>query len=227
MTHHSVAQRFTVSLAGGCVFAALAAILTLAKAAIPFPLIPYLQIDFSEIPILIAFFLFGPVSATISAVIQWIFLNVQGSDAPLGPMIKLIAIMSMLGGFAFGNAVYRRIRHDGNRPAVALSVMFGGGILWRVIAMTLVNYVVLLYVGPLFFGADYLSYARFTLEHTTGWRFGNNFIVLTYTLIFTAIYNIINLIVAAIPAGLIITPVTKSFKHITSIEAWLIRSIHS
>jgi len=223
----SVVQRFTVSLAGGSVFAALAAIMTLAKASIPFPLIPYLQIDFSEIPILIAFFLFGPVSATISAVIQWIFLNVQGSDAPLGPMIKLIAIMSMLGGFAFGNVLYKRIRHDGNRPALAISLMFGGGMLWRVVAMTLVNYVVLLYVGPVFFGADYLGFAKFTLEQTTGWRFGNDFMVLGYTLIFTAVYNIISLIVAAIPAGLIITPVTKSFKHITSVEAWLVRSTRS
>ena len=222
-----VAQRFTISLAGGGVFAALAAILTLAKAAIPFPLIPYLQIDFSEIPILIAFFLFGPVSAAISATIQWIFLNVQGSDAPLGPMIKLIAIMSMLGGFAFGNAIYRRIKRDGIHPAIALSMMFGGGILWRVIAMTVVNYFVLLYVGPMFFGADYLGYAKLTLEQTTGWRFGNDLMVLSYTLILTAIYNIINLMVAAIPAGLIITPVTKSFKHITSVEAWLVRSIQS
>ena len=223
----SVVQRFTVSLAGGSVFAALAAIMTLAKASIPFPLIPYLQIDFSEIPILIAFFLFGPVSATISAVIQWIFLNVQGSDAPLGPMIKLIAIMSMLGGFAFGNVLYKRIRHDGNRPALAISLMFGGGMLWRVVAMTLVNYVVLLYVGPVFFGADYLGFAKFTLEQTTGWRFGSDFMVLGYTLIFTAVYNVISLIVAAIPAGLIITPVTKSFKHITSVEAWLVRSTRS
>lgn len=227
MTESSPAQRMTVSLAGAGVFAALAALLTLAKAEIPFPLIPYLKIDFSEIPILTAFFLFGPLAATISAVIQWLFLNVQGSDAPLGPLLKLAAVMSTLGGFWLGNEVYRRIKGNGAHPSLALSMMLGGGILWRVAAMTVVNYVVLVYVAPVFFGADYLSFARFTLEKSTGWHFASNFAVLSYTLLFTAIYNVVNLLLAAIPAGLIVSPITSSFKHITSIETWLARNLRS
>jgi riboflavin transporter FmnP len=129
MTESRPPQRLTVTLAGAGVFAALAALLTLAKAAVPFPLIPYLQIDFSEIPIVIAFFLFGPLAAFISTGIQWLFLNVQGGDAPLGPALKFVALVSMLGGFWFGNQLYRRIRGDRVLPNLALSMVLSGGIL--------------------------------------------------------------------------------------------------
>ena len=173
MTEFASPHRVTVTLAGAGVFAALAALLTLAKAEIPFPLIPYLKIDFSEIPILITFFLFGPPAAAITAIIQWLFLNVQGSDAPLGPALKLAAVMSMLGGFWLGNVFYRQIKGSRVHPTLALLMMLGGGILWRIVVMTVANYLVLLYVGPVFFGADYLSYARFTLEKSTGWHFAS------------------------------------------------------
>jgi riboflavin transporter FmnP len=217
----------TVTLAGAAVFAALAALLTLAKAEIPFPLIPYLKIDFSEIPILIAFFLFGPPAAVISTFIQWIFLDVTGSDAPLGPAIKLVAILSTLGGFWLGNEFYRRVKGNVVRPNLAVSIMLGNGMLWRVVAMTLVNYIVLVYIGPVFFGQDYLAFARFTIEKTTGWQFASQTLVLTYVLLFTAVYNVINVLVAAIPAGLIVSPITSSFKHLTSFEAWLARNTRS
>lgn len=227
MTEHISTQRVTVTLTGAGVFAALAAILTLAKAAVPFPLIPYLQIDFSEIPILIAFFLFGPPAAAISAVIQWIFLNVTGSNAPLGPAIKFAAVISTLGGLWLGNVVYRRVKGNTARPTLAVSIMLGSGILWRVIAMTVVNYMVLVYIAPVFFGADYLGFAKFTLEKSTGWQFASETMVLSYTLLFTAVYNVVNVLVAAIPAGLIVSPITNSFKQITSIETWLARNTHS
>lgn len=227
MANQITAQRMTVTLAGAGVFAALAAILTLAKAAVPFPLIPYLQIDFSEIPILIAFFLFGPLAAAISAVIQWIFLNVTGSDAPLGPAVKFVAVISTLGGLWLGSELYRRVKRNTAHPSLAISIILMSGILWRVVAMTLVNYVVLVYIGPVFFGADYLGFAKLTLEHTTGWHFPSETMVVAYTLLFTAVYNVVNLLLAAIPAAAIVSPITKSFKHITSVETWLARSTRS
>ncbi|MGA2971794.1 MAG: ECF transporter S component [Candidatus Bathyarchaeia archaeon] len=227
MADRTSAQKLTVTLAGAGVFAALAAILTLAKAAVPFPLIPYLQIDFSEVPILIAFFLFGPTAGAIAAVIQWIFLNVTGSDAPLGPAIKFVAVISTLGGLWLGSELYRRVKGNKARPSLAVSMILGSGILWRVVAMTVVNYAVLVYIAPVFFGADYLGFAKFTLEKSTGWQFGSETMILTYTLLFTAVYNVVNLLVAAIPAGLIVSPITNSFKHITSVDAWLARNTHS
>jgi riboflavin transporter FmnP len=217
----------TVTLTGAAVFAALAALLTLARAQIPFPPIPYLQVDFAEIPILMAFFLFGPVSACIAAVIQWIFLNVQGGDAPVGPMIKFMAEFSTIAGLWLGNAFYRRVSGKRISGRAALSVMLSAGVLLRVLAMTVANYLVLVYVAPLFLGVDYLGFARAALEQFTGWRFQSDEAVLVYTLVFTALYNVVNLLVAAVPAGFIVSPIAHSFKAMTSIDAWLARNLRS
>jgi riboflavin transporter FmnP len=225
MTELLASRRLTVSLAGAAVFAALAAIMTLAHAEIPFYPISYLQIDFSEIPIVMAFFLFGPLAGAISAIIQWIFLNFQGLDAPLGPAIKFIAVISTLGGFWMGNFAYQNMKSRQAHPTLALSSIFGTGILLRVVAMTIVNYAVLVYIAPVFFGADYVAYAKFTLQQTLGWTSIDNITVLTYTLLFTAVYNVINLLVAAIPAGLIVSPMTSTFRHITSVEAWISKNV--
>jgi riboflavin transporter FmnP len=213
----------TVTLAGGCVFAALAAVLTLARAAVQYPPIPYLQIDLAEIPIMISFFLFGPLAAVVTEVIHWLFLNVTGSDAPLGPAIKIAAVMSTLLGFWLGSLAYSRLGRGGS--AVALSMMFAVGTLLRVAVTTVVNYAVLLYIGPVFFGADYMGFAKTVLQSALHWEFSSDAAALFWVLMFTALYNVINLIVGAVPAGLIIAPVARSFKHITSFDAWFSRSI--
>jgi riboflavin transporter FmnP len=220
-------QKFTVTLAGAAVFSALAALLTLSRAAIPFPLIPYLQIDFAELPIYISFFLFGPVAAIITELVHWLFLNITGSDAPLGPAIKLFAVLSTLCGFWAGSSIYSHLAGGRARPAVALSLMFGAGMLLRVVAMTIVNYIVLLYVGPVIFGLNYMAFAKITLVKTTGWEFSGNTVLLFWVLTFTALYNVINLLAATIPAGLLVSPLTNSFRHITSIETWLTRNIRA
>jgi len=215
-----------MTLAGAAVFAALAALLTLARAAVPFPLIPYLQIDLAELPIMISFFLFGPVAGVVTELVHWLFLNETGSDAPLGPAIKLAAVLSTFLGFWIGSTLYSRLGWaTGRRPMIGLSLMFGLGVVLRIAVMTVMNYAVLLYIGPVFFGANYLAFAKSTLIATTGWQFGSDEAVLFWVLVFTALYNAINLLVASIPAGLIVSPLTNSFRHITSVETWLTRSL--
>ncbi len=174
-----------------------------------------------------AFFLFGLPAATIATVIQWIFLNFQGADAPLGPAIKFFAITSTLAGFVVGEFLYRRLKTSRPHRGLALSLILGSGMLWRVVVMTVVNYFVLIIVGPVFFGQDYLTFARLTLEKTMSWNIADNTTALFYTLVFTGVYNVINMLVAAVPAGLIVSPMTSAFKHITSVEAWLARSLRS
>jgi riboflavin transporter FmnP len=214
-----------MTVSGASVFAALAAILTLARAAVPFPLIPYLQIDFAELPIMISFFLFGPLAGVVTELVHWLFLNETGSDAPLGPAIKLVAVLSTFLGFWLGSLVYSKLGRMQRRTGLGLSLMFGFGILLRIAAMTLMNYLVLTYIGPVFFGVDYMDFARSTIIATTGWQFSGDAAVLFWVLIFTALYNIINLLAASIPAGLIVSPMTNSFRHLTSVETWLMRSL--
>jgi len=221
-------RNVTVTISGAAVFAALAAIFTLARASVPFPLIPYLQIDFAEIPIMISFFLFGPVAGVVTELVHWLFLNWTGSDAPLGPGIKLVAILSTFCGFWLGSRFYSGLGFGGRvqKPrGVGLSLMFGLGMVLRVAAMTVVNYAVLVYIGPVFLGVDYMAYARSTIVATTGWQFNGDAAVLFWVLAFTAVYNVVNLLLASIPAGLIVSPMTNSFRHITSVETWLMRSL--
>jgi riboflavin transporter FmnP len=214
-----------MTITGAAAFAALAAILTLARAAVPFPLIPYLQIDFAELPIMISFFIFGPLAGVLTELVHWLFLNETGSDAPLGPAIKLVAVLSTFSGFWLGGLVYSKFGRMQKRIGLGLSLMFGFGLVLRVIAMTLMNYLVLVYIGPVFFGVDYVAFARSTLIATTGWRFSGNAAVLFWVLVFTAVYNVINLLVASIPAGLIVSPMTNSFRNMTSVETWLMKSL--
>ena len=219
-------RNFTITLAGAAVFAALAAILTLARAVIPFPLIPYLQIDFAELPIMISFFLFGPFAAIITELAHWLFLNETGSDVPLGPAIKLAAVLSTFLGFWLGSMIYSRLGLGRERRAAfGLSLMFGFGALLRIAAMTVVNYFVLVYIGPVLFGINYMAFAKSTLVASTGWQFNADAAVLFWVLVFTALYNLINLLVASIPAGLIVSPLTNSYRHMTSVETWLMRSL--
>ena len=219
-------RNLTITLTGAAVFAALAAMLTLARASVPFPLIPYLQVDFAELPIMISFFLFGPLAAVITELVHWLFLNETGSDVPLGPAIKLVAVMSTFLGFWLGSVVYSRFGAlAGRKPVFGLSLLFGLAALLRVAAMTVMNYLVLVYIGPVFFGVDYIAYAKATVEATTGWQFSGNAALLFWVLLFTALYNVVNLLVACIPAGLIVSPLTNSFRHITSVETWLMRSL--
>jgi len=215
-----------MTVSGAAVFAALAAVMTLARASVPFPLIPYLQIDFAELPIMISFFLFGPLAAVVTELVHWLFLNETGSDAPLGPAIKLVAILSTFLGFWLGSLTYSWLARRNRRSlGLGLSLMFGLGMLLRVAAMTVMNYLVLVYIGPVFFGVNYMAFAKSTIVATTGWQFNGDAAVLFWVLAFTAIYNVINLLVASIPAGLIVSPMTNSFRHMTSVETWLMRSL--
>jgi len=175
---------------------------------------------------MISFFLFGPLAGCVTELVHWLFLNETGSDAPLGPAIKLVAVLSTFFGFWLGSQVYSRVGGRlQRRTGLGLSLLFGFGMVLRVAAMTLMNYAVLVYIGPVFFGVDYMAFARSTIIATTGWQFNGDAAVLFWVLVFTAVYNVINLLVASIPAGLIVSPMTNSFKHITSLETWLTRSL--
>jgi riboflavin transporter FmnP len=121
LAERTTAQKVTVTLA------ALAAVLVLANTAVPFLLIPYLQIDSSEIPICVAFFLFGPLAVLISPFVQWIFLNVTGSDAPPGSAKKFVAVVSTLGGLRLGSAAYARIKGKIVHPSLTILMMFVTG----------------------------------------------------------------------------------------------------
>jgi len=129
------------------IFGALAVVLTSISQAIGlnFPVIPYLQFDLGEIAILLAFFIFGPIPALVSAFIEFATLMAIGVNvAFFGPELKLIAILSSLLGLWIGLVAVRRLK----RPTVGKVIGLGGalGMALRAAAMTLPNYLIIIYL---------------------------------------------------------------------------------
>lgn len=185
----------SVSLGGIAVFGALAVVLTTLSQALGlnFPLIPYLQFDFGEIAILLAFFIFGPVPGLAAAFIEFLTLMVLGQNAPIGPILKLISILASLGGIWLGTALVSRSGNPGFAKAAALGASLG--IVSRVVFLTISNYYLIV-----FFGGEYalnglvpylagsFKLVGMTLTAANG---------LELILAFTAIFNVLQLLFVA------------------------------
>jgi riboflavin transporter FmnP len=139
----------SVSLGGTAIFGALSVILTTLSQALGlnFPIIPYLQFDFGEIAIFLSFFVLGPVPAIISSIIEFAVLMVIGQNVPVGPVLKLIAILSSLGGLWLGMALMLRIR-SATLTKASISGIVGGAIV-RIAVMTAANYYLIVFLFTL------------------------------------------------------------------------------
>jgi len=137
----------SVSLGGIAVFGALAVVLTTLSASLGlnFPVIPYLQFDFGEIAILLAFFIFGPVPGLVTAFIEFLTLMVVGQNVPVGPILKLVSILASLGGIWLGTAIVSRSRNPAFGRAAALGSLFG--VVSRVVFLTIANYYLIVFFG--------------------------------------------------------------------------------
>lgn len=140
----------SVSLAGVAIFGALAVVLTTVSQylGLNFPLLPYLQFDLGEIAIFLAFFIFGPVPAIISAFIEFATLMAIGENTPIGPPLKLVAILSSLLGIWIGTAAVARIGRPTIEKATGLGTLVGT--LARIGAMTLANYYLIVFLSSYF-----------------------------------------------------------------------------
>ena len=100
----------TPAIAGGAVFSALAIVLAGASQALGlnFPLIPYLQFDLGEVAIILAFFLFGPAPALVSSFVEFMGLEAFGQNLPVGPPLKLVALVSTVAGLWAGAKIAGR-----------------------------------------------------------------------------------------------------------------------
>ncbi len=138
----------SVSIAGVAVFSALAILLAAVSQSLGlnFPLIPYLQFDLGEVAIIMAFFIFGPLPAVVSSFVEFVGLLIFGQNvAQFGPVLKLFALLSTVGGMWLGSKMALRLRTVTLGKVVALSVLAGS--LVRAAVMTIPNYylIVLLY----------------------------------------------------------------------------------
>ena len=185
----------SVSLGGIAVFGALAVVLTTLSQALGlnFPLIPYLQFDFGEIAILLAFFIFGPVPGLVAAFIEFLTLMVLGQNAPIGPILKLVSILASLGGIWLGTAVVSRSRSPSFAKAAVLGTSLG--LLSRVVFLTISNYYLIVFFGGEYALNGLVPYLAGSFKlvgiHLTP---GNG---LELILAFTAVFNVLQLVFVA------------------------------
>jgi riboflavin transporter FmnP len=192
-----------VCLAAVC--AGLAVYMTVYKLVFAFPVLPYLKFEVAEVPVVVAFFSAGPLYGLISAAIYWAVLTLVGEWTPLGPAMKFLAVAPMLLGLWAGSTIHRRLLNGkwGMRGFFALSLPTA--IVLRVIVCSLTNFVVLWCLFPFF-----LDIASASMKATLGIDIPGREAALTWTLIFTAIFNIIHVFLSTIPSYIVAKAASKA-----------------
>lgn len=125
------------------VFSALSIALSLSPLKFPAPYEPFLYYQLWEIPIVVAFLLYGAKVGISIPVINTIVLFVffQGG-LPAGPLYNFIAIVSMLLGiYLIQKTIGNKFSKGRETILTALSTTLG--VIMRVAVMTVVNWIVL------------------------------------------------------------------------------------
>ena len=203
----------TVVIANTSVFAALAIILTFANLEVPFPLLPYLKFDMSEIPIMVLVFLMGPVPGLVAEVVAWVALSVARGWV-LGPAMKFLAVVPMIIGYWIGVTVWRKIFHRGGiGSAFACGSIIGA--VARIAAAAILNIVVLLFIAP-----DFLKFAG-TMLRVIGLVSTSTYDILLWTLILTSVFNAFHVMISAIPAVTVVRGAAFKIPWVNQ-NAWML-----
>jgi riboflavin transporter len=171
-------------------FGALSILLTLLSQALGlnFPILPYLQFDFGEVAIVIAFLLFGPLPATTAAFVEFLTLMAMGENSPWGPLLKIFAILSTLAGLWLGILLAKKARGSA-KSNVVLGSSLGVGLISRAAIMTVANYYLIVYI----YTVSYMTTAVSSAFRLIGITISSSN-TLGLILGFTAIFNCLQLL---------------------------------
>jgi LPPG:FO 2-phospho-L-lactate transferase len=170
----------------------------------------------------LAFLIFGPIPALITATVHWAILAETGTNGILGPTGKFAAVLSTLLGLWLGSIAYRRIAQKGTRASLALGTMLGFAALARVGLMLVVNYFIFTYIGPVIFGIDYLGFSQTSLA-AVGMQFASSSQVLWAMLLLTSIFNGLHAAFSVVIPYMIFTPLSLKVPEIASGHPWISR----
>ena len=192
--------------------AALAVAFGFMKLSIPYPLMPFLKFDLAEIPDTVAFIILGPSAGLITTLIHWFVLNLKGGGmVPIaGPLMKLMAISSMMLGFYIGV----KVAEGGGRRALMVS-MAVWGVIARVVVMGLTTFLLYYAIMP----DTYIPFAEKMLK-TIGWEVEGALGVALATVGLTAIFNAIHVPLSLLPATIVAEAAMKHPKIAMNV-GWL------
>ena len=133
------------------VFTALTVALVLSPAKVPAPYAPFLKYQIWEIPIVIAFLLYGTlVGVSVTIINTSVLLIFYPGDLPTGPLYTFAAVLSMLLGIYIVHKLPVESSSKQWEAILAVSSTALGTVL-RVGIMSLVNWVFLQYPYPIGF----------------------------------------------------------------------------
>lgn len=130
----------TTTLAGTAILAALVVVfdytLKYSNLKIPFPWLPFLKFDFTGIPIVLSFLLFGLIPGISASAVASVAILARSGDV-LSSSMKGLAEFSTIIGMAIGFKLLKKFRIAGS---------FAFGVSTRALLMVCVN-LALIYVG--------------------------------------------------------------------------------
>lgn len=213
----TMSRRSSVIVYSG-IMGSLAAVLSFLKAEIPFPILPYLKIDFAEIPDVLSFLLFGPAVGMFTTTVHWLILNLRTEWPVIGPLMKYIAVLSMLSGFTVGSKIGTKLRSFSLNSLLLIMAIFGSIV--RVLTMTIANIIVIYFIyGPYFF-----DYVRKLLTNV-GLVLQGETAIFIAVLVLTGLYNIVNLLVGLVPSQAILNSIRQVISNTTFQEAWIYKNL--
>src|SRR5712692_1558618 len=206
----------TVIVAGAATFGALAAMLTivLGPALQPsFPILLYLKFDFAEVVDVIAFLVFGPVAGHLTAIVHGdILAAAPGGTGGFGASLKFLAVLTTYAGISLASRLGKQTLRRAGVSMVAFSVVT------RVLLMTLVNYLFIIFFAKVLFNQDYLSFAQFLLT-SAGINLSGSQLV-TYVLGLTGVFNAIHAVFTVTLSLVIVGALLRRAPQLLESRAW-------
>ncbi|MEM1534255.1 MAG: hypothetical protein QXF51_01960 [Nitrososphaerota archaeon] len=188
-------------VAGVATLAALAYALSLMRLHIRFPLLPFLSFDFSEIPDILAYLLFGLSGGLVAAIAHWIALNFGTPFHQLvGPTMKLLAVLTTIAGLEIASRI-----KGGSTALNGVSL----SLLLRTVIMAAATFILYYYLFP----SVYLPFSRKVLGGI-GISVESDLTLATVMVAFTSIFNILHVFLSVLPAYAIYSRIVATLPNI-------------
>ncbi|HKT21044.1 MAG TPA: hypothetical protein VJR06_00265, partial [Nitrososphaerales archaeon] len=162
--------------------------------------------DVGEVAIILAFFIFGPAPALVSSFVEFAGLMVFGQQVPVGPLLKLFALLSTVAGLWAGTMIAARGGKASFFSLAGWSTVLAGIV--RAAVMTVPNYYLIAYLYglPAIEGFLKAPFAAVGIGLTDA----NSILII---LAFTAVFNVIQLaVVMAISSFVLRVPAVPKLR---------------
>lgn len=204
-------NRLSLWISGVALLSASTILLALIHLKIPFPPLPFLTFRFDEIPCVIAFLIFGFRAGLTVAFIEFLALNLgKPYHVLIGPLMKFLAIVSMLMGLAVADRLLRLRLRELRRSNIMILLFMG--VIFRISVMAFATFILYYMLFPKL----YLPFAESLLSKVMGLSFSSDLELVSILLLLTSIFNALHVVFSLIPATIIYkiyVKTTRKFKH--------------